>query len=587
MATITKEQFEQISKTLPSMTNDEKLKFVEKLDKGDIDLTDTLGVSNTTPKGLGVARFVVKNFANDTEQAVEYLKNNYPDYQFKLSEPEKEGEQKEILVKEPNSVQFTRLDPKGFDLRDITDEAYGVISGAVPLATKALGVAGSPVTLGASIPASMAAGAAEQAGLETLRQSIGKAIGVSKEYDPSQIALAGGIGATVPIGTRGSAWVTKKSAPIMRKLVGYGGGIRKEVTEKLEEKLPMFNKWRTEGGVAKSAEDLVTKADQAIKDKEQELAQKMITGMGNKPLSVSNSIKTIDDELARLQKGAQTSDKIDMVNSLNELKQYLFGVPTEGVDAAGKKVVNYNFITEFEPEDIIMKRRELADIRDFGANSNLGSSLAQKGSTFKKQAQHIAGKVYKALNQDIDTQVEGNETARMAFKELKDTVEPVSKKLNEGRKLYTTGATVETSTTPGATIDKDVIRQIDKAIPEAGLKDAMLTAETYERAGKGGLFPEEIFSASGIKQMGLQLPGIIIPGAIGAGAASMAGLPWYVGALGGAVAGAPMVSPSGQRLAASVSRNIQKINPWVARPMLERTAASAIRSAYTGMEGEK
>jgi hypothetical protein len=119
----------------------------------------------------------------------------------------------QLQVKMPGDIRFKVVDPKGFDVQDISDVGVDIAEGVVTgLATgaKALGLVGAPVTGGASLAATSALGGASTAGFEGLRQGVGKLLGLREEIDAGEIATAGAIGASVPFLFKGGSEVLKK-----------------------------------------------------------------------------------------------------------------------------------------------------------------------------------------------------------------------------------------------------------------------------------------------------------------------------------------------------------------------------------------
>lgn len=141
-----------------------------------------------------VDRIAVKNFGGSVEDQIDFLKKRNP----KLEIKEWEGE---IIAKKPEEKAWKKLDPSGvtsvkealLDTLDLgTDIGSGALSsiagaaGAVPGALFGAGVGG--------IGTGAAAAGATSAGLETIRQAIGKALGTRKEFGGSEIALSGVLG---------------------------------------------------------------------------------------------------------------------------------------------------------------------------------------------------------------------------------------------------------------------------------------------------------------------------------------------------------------------------------------------------------
>jgi len=176
-------------------------------------------------------RLIVKNLSNDSNAATEYLQKKHPNM---VLEPTPDGN---IRARNRGETQWKVLDPSGFDLQDITDVAYDVGAGVVEgAATAGAGVAGAVAGGGVgAIPAAMAGGAASSAGMESLRQLVGKAAGVNKEFMGDDVAMAAGFGAVSPMlfGTGAAAKQVAKAGIAQATQKGY---LRKGV-QKLAPKL--------------------------------------------------------------------------------------------------------------------------------------------------------------------------------------------------------------------------------------------------------------------------------------------------------------------------------------------------------------
>lgn len=155
-------------------------------------------IKNEMPEGLGVSRAIVKNLAGSPEAAFNFLQKEHKDFEFK------KDAKGEILARKRGQEAWGRLDPKGFDLQDISDIGYDVVAaGGQGAATAAAGLAGGAATLPAggvgALPAAIAASGASGAGLEAIRQALGSAAGLEDNISGTDIAIAGGTGAVSPL----------------------------------------------------------------------------------------------------------------------------------------------------------------------------------------------------------------------------------------------------------------------------------------------------------------------------------------------------------------------------------------------------
>jgi hypothetical protein len=153
-------------------------------------------------------RFVVENFANDPESAVSYLKGKYPNLEVK-HDPEsgdyklKRKDESVYKVLNPKSSLFSTdylHDPKEF-LMDLGDQTANLAKGVgTTAASAAAGVAAAPLTMtGAPLVAAAGAGAGANAAGETLRQQIGKWLGVNQEIKPGDVGWDAIAGAATPL----------------------------------------------------------------------------------------------------------------------------------------------------------------------------------------------------------------------------------------------------------------------------------------------------------------------------------------------------------------------------------------------------
>jgi hypothetical protein len=182
-------------------------------------------------------RMVVKNFGNNLEDSIGYLKKRHPTMEFKT---DKDGE---IIARDTGEKEYRMLDPQGFwnsishpltelpkDLGDVaTDVATGVGS---TLATAAGGIAGAAAGGIGALPGAALAGGAASTGMEGLKQGIANALGVQNGVDGTGLALSGGVGMASPLlfGTGAGTGAAAKSA--FRQL---GPGASTEALEGLAE----------------------------------------------------------------------------------------------------------------------------------------------------------------------------------------------------------------------------------------------------------------------------------------------------------------------------------------------------------------
>jgi hypothetical protein len=148
-------------------------------------------------------RIAVKNFGGDIQDQVNYLKQKNAERGGGL-EISTVGD--EIVARKPGEKNWKKLDPTGITsaqeaIQDLTDVGYDLVDATLStIATGASGLAGGILGGGVgAIPAAIAGGGAASAGLEGIRQAIGKYAfgkeGPVKEISGSDIAISGALGA--------------------------------------------------------------------------------------------------------------------------------------------------------------------------------------------------------------------------------------------------------------------------------------------------------------------------------------------------------------------------------------------------------
>lgn len=173
-------------------------------------------------------RIAVKNFGGDTQDQLNYLKQKNAERGGGL-EISNVGD--DIVARKPGEKNWKKLDPTGITspqeaVQDLTDVGYDLVDATLStLATGFSGLGGGIATGGAgAIPAAMAGSAAASAGLEGIKQAIGKRLGTRKEFSGSDIAISGALGALpVPFvgGGASSKQITKaiENPGIVRRIL--------------------------------------------------------------------------------------------------------------------------------------------------------------------------------------------------------------------------------------------------------------------------------------------------------------------------------------------------------------------------------
>lgn len=176
------------------------------------------------PEITWAERANVKNFGIDPQQSITYLKSKHPDMEFSDTDGQ-------IIMRKPGETSWSVLDPKGFDIADISDVAYDIPAGIVQgAATAAGGLLGGGV-------GGVAAGAGSGAALEALRQGLGNLTGVAQGANLQDIGVAGTLGGIVP-GVLGSG----ASKAAQAAYLGSKGGLANALKAAVGDIVPKVGK---------------------------------------------------------------------------------------------------------------------------------------------------------------------------------------------------------------------------------------------------------------------------------------------------------------------------------------------------------
>lgn len=357
------EQYAQYVASQNRQTNDD-LEYAAYLKSQEVG-TQQEKVVNEMPEGLK-GRFVYKNFGADPVASFNYLQKENPDFELKT---DKSGE---VLARKRGTQVWGRLDPKGFDWRDITDVAYdapaAVAQGAV---TAASGLAGAFAGGIGAIPAAMAGSALSGAGLEVLRQAFGRGAGIEDNFSGQDVGIALGAGAVSPLlfGTGagvkeavkaslkgGAKQTVKEILATQRGLIGRGydatfgtvmprtasilGGYRPETIKAAQENLGLIQAAKNDPQVAVSVL--------------QEGKEKVINGL-------QSSLDATGMELENLTKSLDVQGAVipteEILTPIRELQKRL---KTTGIQSDERKALikrlegmiedNFTVKTKIEPE---------------------------------------------------------------------------------------------------------------------------------------------------------------------------------------------------------------------------------------------
>ncbi len=297
-------------------------------------------VEEMHPDVSKVDRALIKNFGNDDQASVGFLKQKYPGMDIQT----RDGR---ILMKQPGERDFKVLDPDtGFlsmdMLNDASDIVYDVGAGV-----------GEGAAFAAGLPAAgvggLATGAAAGVGLETLRQGIGKYLGVNDEVQMDDIAMAGAGGAIPVVAgglSRGAYKALKKAAP---SVGSYFTGVSKKTLQNLPKHMDTLDDITNAGQATQFIDDTVQGVSGTIKGTKQAYGKQLENLAADAPGtgSIRPTLAMVDDkidELKRLSDSGEVPSAIDEIDALEELKREIF---------SNRKVLD-NGVEEFTsiPEDV-------------------------------------------------------------------------------------------------------------------------------------------------------------------------------------------------------------------------------------------
>jgi hypothetical protein len=264
----------------------------------------------------------VKALGTNADQAAKYLKSKNPGMDFVIQDGEIYGK------KMGEKGAYKALDPSSLELADIADLAYdipaGFVQGAATTAAALPGIAllNPPLAVGGAMAGSAASGAA----LEGFRQMLGKSLGVSEEFSPGQIAMAGGIGALAPGASQLIAKGGKAAVPAIKKGVGRLMGMSKSEAQAMLENPNLFEtaKQAFQGNASAAVEtQAATKA--AFSNLVEDLKQVGLSE--NEALNLSLAGTNVDVDMNSIRKAfSQITDpraRVKAAQLLNQARSYI------------------------------------------------------------------------------------------------------------------------------------------------------------------------------------------------------------------------------------------------------------------------
>ncbi len=242
-------------------------------------------------------RIAVKNFGGSTQDQLDYLKQKNAERGGGL-EISTVGD--EIVARKPGDKNWKKLDPTGITspqeaVQDLTDLGYDLVDATLStVATGASGLAGGILGGGVgAIPAALAGGGAASAGLELVRQAIGKYAfgkeGPVKEISGSDIAISGALGA-LPVPFVGGGSSSKQ----ITKAIENPSFVRRILEKAKIESIPEVDEFgkaiKITNAQKRMAKDILSEGQEGFLSK---LPKSAISGVSGVP---SDALSTATDK---------------------------------------------------------------------------------------------------------------------------------------------------------------------------------------------------------------------------------------------------------------------------------------------------
>lgn len=269
-------------------------------------------------------RAFVQNFGGETGDKINYLKQQYPDYEISSAPGQGILGGDDIIIRKSGEKEFKKLDPSSWKsnlnpiemIQDVTDAGYDLFSSAA--SGVAAGAAGLPssfvATPAGGLAAGAAAGGATSAVLEGLRQTIGKYLGPKQanDYNMKDVLLSGALGSASPLlfgtGTTKEALASALKNPqtvskvLEKQSLGYikptAKAAGKTSTAIAEEVWSPVQKGILSSGAEKALGSFGLAPAQTIKNATKELSKPMINFM-SKFVKINPNAKQTNQEIGR------------------------------------------------------------------------------------------------------------------------------------------------------------------------------------------------------------------------------------------------------------------------------------------------
>lgn len=393
-------------------------------------------------------RAIAKNFAVSPEAQAAYIKQQYPNQQVTLKD-------NNVYMRSKSTEPWKAMDPdtgpfsKDF-LYDVGDIGYDTVGGVAQSAATAAGalkggLVTAPMGGWGAIPGAMAASSASGAGIETLRQGIGKIAGIPQDFDTGQIKTVGKIGAVTPL-FLGAGNITK--APFAKSMLANASDDTINMLKNQQRGIPgrlidwagtklssvptdainAYSKHGQEsidnitknGGLINYLDGVTDKANSAIKSERSKIGSEMNNAYGSiQSIDMASAKKPFLDAIQKMEADKAfdpTAWTPELESRLTSLKNGFDNVMPKANSVDGARYVDYqqslkrlnnNFEAKMDPNNFDF----LNAVNGSYANMNQGLDQASRGISSKLKGQ---------------------------YKDIKGLEEMAGNSFNDGQKLYNT-----------------------------------------------------------------------------------------------------------------------------------------------------
>lgn len=421
----------------PSTLTPHTAEFVAKSDGSDV----APQIIQKQPEDISnLDRFKIANFSNDPQASMAYLRDKYPNYEVGLVNDQiglrKKGDEGPYQALMPKVQASDVWKDPGKVLHRATDFTTDVGSGI--LSSGAAGLAAAPLleTGPGALAAGSAAGGAASAGLEGLRQGLGKYFGVNKDIQAGPIAVQGVSGAAAPLlfgagpakGAIGAGY-DFASQKVFPKIGQAISGVPAKTILTASEKMPEIKKLEQEGvtDFAEKAHENISQGLQDAKTKVGQQIQAGIEGAGGS-IDASAAKKPFEDLLNKLQtqwdniKTPEVKEK--MKDVADQLKYYFSKEPVKDPTTGQLVLDSYgNPVTEvmsLSPQQAFGLKQSMADLGDLDKVKATGIKSSLSGmSPAQKEIAIAARKSKSALDEGIGQAVDAADSATGGMSNLR------------------------------------------------------------------------------------------------------------------------------------------------------------------------